>query len=177
MHCIALHYITLHYITLHYITLHYITLQYITLPYITLHYTILTCIIAALLKARSEAEFENAEEKALLLEEDYMLGTLNDMFQAGYDTTATTLYWIIAFLVNYPQYQEALQQQIDDVVGRERLPGKIRCLSHISVRNAVTRFPRAIAWSFFHIVRNYLIGRLSRKLAGTIPWITLSSLC
>ena len=94
--------------------------------YIT--YTISTLsfyIIVALLKARSETEFENAEEKALLLEEDYMLGTLNDMFHAGYDTTATTLYWIIAFLVNYPQYQEEIQRQIDDVVGRDRLPGKI----------------------------------------------------
>ena len=56
-----------------------------------------------------------------------MLGTLNDMFQAGFDTTATTLYWITAFLVNYPQYQEELQQEIDDVVGRDRLPGKVVC--------------------------------------------------
>ena len=47
------------------------------------------------------------------------------MFQAGYDTTASTLSWIIAFLVNYPDYQEELQQQIDKVVGRDRLPGEI----------------------------------------------------
>ena len=81
--------------------------------------------LEALLKARNEAEFENVEDKSSLLHEDYLLGSINDMFQAGYDTTASTLSWIIAFLVNYPDYQEELQQQIDKVVGRDRLPGEI----------------------------------------------------
>ena len=47
------------------------------------------------------------------------------MFQAGYETTASTLHWIIAFLVNYPHFQEEIQQQIDKVVGPDRLPGTI----------------------------------------------------
>ena len=40
-----------------------------------------------------------------------------DMFLAGYETTSTTLRFIIAFLTGYPKYQEDIQRQLDEVVG------------------------------------------------------------
>ena len=43
------------------------------------------------------------------------------MFFAGFETTSTALRWEIAFLVNYPKYQEDIQRQLDEVVG-ERSP-------------------------------------------------------
>ena len=43
------------------------------------------------------------------------------MVIAGYETTSTTLKWVIAFLVNFPRYQEDIQRQLDEAVGR-RVP-------------------------------------------------------
>ena len=78
--------------------------------------------ISALIKTRREAEVEDAEEKAALLSEDHLIGSLQDMFTAGYETTTTTLRWAIAYLVNFPEYQTKVQQELDDVVGRDRFP-------------------------------------------------------
>lgn len=76
----------------------------------------------ALLKAREELENENPEgEQTLLLDED-ILNTITDMFAAGSETGAGTLLWAIAYLVNYPVYQEKIREEIDKVVGRDRLP-------------------------------------------------------
>ena len=74
-------------------------------------------LISGLLHAKREAEFEGDEERNALLADEYFLNTIEDMFAAGYETTSTTLKWSIAFLVNYPKYQEHIQRQIDDVVG------------------------------------------------------------
>lgn len=48
--------------------------------------------------------------------------TLRDLGQAGSDTTKNTLLWYVHMLANYPEVQERLQMEIDDVVPRERLP-------------------------------------------------------
>ena len=74
-------------------------------------------LITGLLHARHEAECENDEDRAALLSEDYFVNTIEDMFAAGYETTSTTMKWVIAFLVNYPKYQEHVQRQLDEVVG------------------------------------------------------------
>ena len=74
-------------------------------------------LISGLLHARHEAECENDEDRAALLSEDYFVNTIEDMFAAGYETTSTTMKWVIAFLVNYPKYQEDVQRQLDEVVG------------------------------------------------------------
>ena len=74
-------------------------------------------LISGLLQAKYEAESENDEEKAALLTDDYFVNTILDMFIAGYETTSTTLKWVIAFLVHYPKYQEDIQAQLNEVVG------------------------------------------------------------
>ena len=79
-------------------------------------------LISGLIKARNEAALEETEEKSVLLLEDYMINTIEDMFVAGYETTSTTLRWIIAFLTNFPEIQSKIQQELDDVVGHDRLP-------------------------------------------------------
>ena len=76
-------------------------------------------LISGLFKAKDEAEYESDEEKAALLSDDYFANTIEDMFFAGYETTSTTMKWAIAFLVNYPKYQEDIQRQIDEVAGKQ----------------------------------------------------------
>ena len=76
-------------------------------------------LMSALLCARHdlEAECETDEERDALLSEERFVGTIEDMFLAGYETTSTALRFIIAFLVKYPKYQEDIQRQLDEVVG------------------------------------------------------------
>ena len=81
-------------------------------------------LTGSLLKERIAAESEvGAEDKASILSDDYIINTLEDMFSAGYETTSTTLRWAIAYLVHHPECQREIQRQLDEVVGRERMPG------------------------------------------------------
>ena len=79
-------------------------------------------LISGLIHVQHEARDLDAEDRAALLSDDYLVNTIEDMFVAGYETTSTTLKWAIAFLVNYPQYQTDIQHQLDEVVGRDRMP-------------------------------------------------------
>ena len=47
---------------------------------------------------------------------------LLDFFGAGTETTSSALRWALVYLVNYPDIQELLFQNIRDIVGTENLP-------------------------------------------------------
>ena len=81
-------------------------------------------LTGSLLKERIAAGNEVSEDdKESLLSDDYIVNTMEDMFSAGYETTSTTLRWAIAYLVHHPQWQTEIQNQLDEVVGRDRMPG------------------------------------------------------
>ena len=63
-------------------------------------------LISGLLEAKHKATRESNGVQAAFLSDDYFVNTIEDMFVAGYETTSTTMKWAIAFLVNYPKYQE-----------------------------------------------------------------------
>lgn len=44
------------------------------------------------------------------------------LFNAGSETTATTLRWGLLFFIKYPDVYKKVQAEIDDVVGRGRIP-------------------------------------------------------
>ena len=77
---------------------------------------------SALLRAQLdfEAECKTEEEKAELFSEDRFVTTIHDIFAAGYETTSTTLRFVIAFLITYPEYQEDIQRELDAVVEERR---------------------------------------------------------
>lgn len=56
------------------------------------------------------------------LSTDYTEGTVADLIGAGLDTVSTALHWLLLLLVKHPDMQIKLQQLIDQVVGRGRLP-------------------------------------------------------
>ncbi|EDO40136.1 predicted protein [Nematostella vectensis] len=93
-------------------------------------------LMMGLLKARSEAEHENEEEKKALLSDDYLIGSLYDMMAAGYETTAATLKWSIVYLVNYPDVQTTIQAELTKVVGPNRMPS-INDRPHLPYTQAV----------------------------------------
>nr|QDH76482.1 coumarate 3-hydroxylase [Populus hybrid cultivar]CAP47423.1 coumarate 3-hydroxylase [Populus x canadensis] len=55
------------------------------------------------------------------LSEDTIIGLLWDMSTAGMDTTAITVEWAMAELVRNPRIQQKAQEEIERVVGRDRV--------------------------------------------------------
>ena len=57
-----------------------------------------------------------------LLSDEQIIQALMDLFGAGFETSSTTIYWGLAYLVKYPEIQHQLHEELDLVIGRERLP-------------------------------------------------------
>ncbi|ESK87133.1 cytochrome P450 [Moniliophthora roreri MCA 2997] len=44
------------------------------------------------------------------------------LYLAGYETTATTLKWLIVAMIAFPEVQRKAQEELDTVIGRSRIP-------------------------------------------------------
>ena len=51
-----------------------------------------------------------------------LVQTVEDLFLGGTQTTTTTLRWALLYLIAFPSVQENIQQELDNVCGRNRLP-------------------------------------------------------
>ncbi len=51
-----------------------------------------------------------------------LISILLDLFVAGAATTSTILYWAMFFMVKYPEIQKKIQDEVDLVTGRSRMP-------------------------------------------------------
>ncbi|XP_070541889.1 steroid 17-alpha-hydroxylase/17,20 lyase-like isoform X1 [Ptychodera flava] len=71
---------------------------------------------------QDEAVTDGDEDDQSLFTDVQLRQTINDMFIAGTDTTGNSLYWAIAYMVNYPDVQVKVQEEIDDVIGHDRYP-------------------------------------------------------
>ncbi|XP_071478388.1 steroid 17-alpha-hydroxylase/17,20 lyase-like [Diadema antillarum] len=73
-----------------------------------------------MLKAQDDArkEGENVEK----LTDTHVFQTIADIFGAGTTTSVETLYWAIALLTELPDIQRKVQEEIDAVIGRKRVP-------------------------------------------------------
>ncbi|KAF2368468.1 Cytochrome P450 [Trinorchestia longiramus] len=52
-----------------------------------------------------------------------LINIMTDMFNAGSETTSTTIRWMILYMATHPEIQEKVQKCLDEVVPRSRLPG------------------------------------------------------
>ncbi|KAH3850486.1 hypothetical protein DPMN_092898, partial [Dreissena polymorpha] len=78
-----------------------------------------------LILARQEAEKEEDPEVLASLTETHIRQTLADIFFAGINTSRSTLRFAVLHMIANPKIQQKVQQEIDRVVGQDRLP----CLS------------------------------------------------
>ncbi|XP_070575518.1 steroid 17-alpha-hydroxylase/17,20 lyase-like [Ptychodera flava] len=77
-------------------------------------------LVDDVLKIQAEAKAAG-EDQADLLTDVNVRQIVSDIFGGGIDTTINTMNWCIAYLVNYPDVQTKVQEEIDDVIG-QRLP-------------------------------------------------------
>lgn len=47
---------------------------------------------------------------------------VGDLFSAGMETVKNTLEWAVVFMLHNPEAAKAVQNELDQVVGRSRLP-------------------------------------------------------
>ena len=75
----------------------------------------------ALLKAKKDAEDEDSSMKGFLTDQNLIM-TMSEVFIAGMETTANTLCWALLYLIYNPDVQQMLHQELDQVIGADRLP-------------------------------------------------------
>ncbi len=62
------------------------------------------------------------ELERLNLTREILQSTVYDLFGAGFDTVSSTLHWALLHLILHPDIQKQMQDEIDEVVGRDKLP-------------------------------------------------------
>ncbi|KAK0139635.1 Cytochrome P450 2U1 [Merluccius polli] len=67
-------------------------------------------------------EQQAAGEEDSSFSEDYLFYIIGDLFIAGTDTSTNSILWMLLYMVLNPDVQEKVQAEMDQVVGRERLP-------------------------------------------------------
>ncbi|KAK1225337.1 hypothetical protein PQX77_011755 [Marasmius sp. AFHP31] len=84
------------------------------------------CFVGNYIKARSEHGLEDAPGKGVTSNgwiRDMLLAySAGNVLEAGSDTTACTIKTVLLFLLSYPQVLEKVRNEIDSVVGPNRLP-------------------------------------------------------
>ena len=66
---------------------------------------------------------ENEQDfSSTTLTDQHLLHSVTQLFVAGSETTVTTLRWCFLYMMAYPDIQSRVQEEIDSVVGRNRLP-------------------------------------------------------
>ncbi|XP_033747678.1 steroid 17-alpha-hydroxylase/17,20 lyase-like [Pecten maximus] len=74
------------------------------------------------IQTRKEAEGEEDAELLSQLTDVHLRQTVADIFFAGFETSRFTLTWGLLYLADHPEVQRRAQAEIDQVVGRDRLP-------------------------------------------------------
>ncbi|XP_069999742.1 cytochrome P450 2U1-like [Penaeus vannamei] len=72
-----------------------------------------------LLEQRRQIEQGNSDT---IFTDNQLKWLVSDLFIVGLDTTVTTLRWCTLFLVRHPEVQEKIFQEVDAVIGTDRMP-------------------------------------------------------
>ncbi|KAK1176040.1 hypothetical protein AOXY_G839 [Acipenser oxyrinchus oxyrinchus] len=70
----------------------------------------------------AKCEGRHDEGKKALLSNKQIVHTVIDIFGAGFDTIIAGLQWSLLYLIQFPDTQAKIQQEIDDKIGSCRLP-------------------------------------------------------
>lgn len=76
----------------------------------------------ALIKTTQASSQEDNSAPPLPFTEDNIIMTMSDIFSGGIETMSTCLLWAILYMVHNPKIQERNHKDLDEVVGRGRMP-------------------------------------------------------
>lgn len=62
------------------------------------------------------------ENANIQISDEKIVGIVNDLFGAGFDTITTAVSWCVMYLVYYPDIQKKLHEEIDETIGKDRSP-------------------------------------------------------
>lgn len=62
------------------------------------------------------------ENANVQMSDEKIVGIVNDLFGAGFDTISTGLSWSLMYLVSYPEIEKKLYQELKENVGLDRTP-------------------------------------------------------
>ncbi|XP_051513003.1 cytochrome P450 1A1-like [Myxocyprinus asiaticus] len=62
------------------------------------------------------------ENSNVQVSDEKIVGIVNDLFGAGFDTISTALSWAVVYLVAYPEIQEKLHRELNEKIGMDRTP-------------------------------------------------------
>uniref|UniRef100_A0A0K0EZ51 Cytochrome P450 18a1 (inferred by orthology to a D. melanogaster protein) n=1 Tax=Strongyloides venezuelensis TaxID=75913 RepID=A0A0K0EZ51_STRVS len=66
-------------------------------------------------------EIQSVDSKYSYLNSDHLVAIVFNFWLAGRETTATTLKWFVLFIMKHLDIQKKLQDEIDNVIGKDRL--------------------------------------------------------
>ncbi|ETE72391.1 Cytochrome protein, partial [Ophiophagus hannah] len=78
-------------------------------------HNVLRDITDALINVSNERK---ADEKIVTLSNEKIIITVNDIFGAGFSTLSSCLQWIFLYLINNPEIQMKIQEEIDGKIGQ-----------------------------------------------------------
>ncbi|XP_015266982.1 PREDICTED: cytochrome P450 2J2-like [Gekko japonicus] len=122
---------------------------------------------------------QSTGDPAATYDEHNLVKSMLDLFGAGIDTTAITLYWALLYMAAYPHIQATVQKELDDVLGpspvicyddRKRLP-----YTH-AVVHEVLRYSSIFSTTFRRCTKDTVIQGFPIKKGTTIAAILYSSL-
>lgn len=132
----------------------------------------------ALIHARMEAESRD-KSAAKYLHNDNLVNSLQDMFQAGSETTRMTLMWMILLMSNYPEVQMKLRAEVEDVIG-SKIPSsedKLKCDYMNSFISECLRFRPNVPLGFPHkCVKETKVARQMIPSGTTVTSLMFSQL-
>ncbi|XP_013924935.1 PREDICTED: cytochrome P450 1A1-like [Thamnophis sirtalis] len=88
--------------------------QHVEDHYATYDKNVLRDITDALINVSNERK---ADEKIVTLSTEKIIITVNDIFGAGFGTLSSCLQWIFLYLINNPEIQMKIQEEIDEKIG------------------------------------------------------------
>ncbi|XP_078001455.1 cytochrome P450 2D6-like [Glandiceps talaboti] len=96
-----------------------------------------TDLVDEIIYAQKQMDDSEAEQTYRITDVN-LRQSVSDIFGAGLDTVNVALCWSVACLVNYPDVQVKVQNELDDVIGQNRLP-LLSDKSHLPYCEAVIR--------------------------------------
>ncbi|KAL3887163.1 hypothetical protein ACJMK2_027113 [Sinanodonta woodiana] len=126
----------------------------------------------------AEAIARQETNKPFTFTDVQLCNSLADLFGGGTETTATSLRWILLQFLHFPEIQNKCFKEIDQVVGRERLP-QLKDKEHLSYLEAtimeILRVYPVAPLAVPHAVSKEIIFRGYRIPQGTTVLVNLDS--